>query len=136
MFGFLTYNAILVGYYYLDIIKKEIRLGRVSYLTIDSLRSNPVNLIKTWRSIQIFVQYLNQQLFYNCLMLTQALFTVLIIFCVVTLKYQWNLNGTIVRLILISFSTAEFIGWSFFLLLGGYLWKWSDQTMKIWKRQY
>lgn len=136
MFGFLAYNAILFGYYYLDIIKKEIRLGRSSYKTINSLRSNPVNLIQTWRSIQILVLLLNQQLFYNCLMFMQALFTVVIIFCVVTLKYQWNLNGTIVKLFLIAVSTAVFIGWSCFLTLGGYLWKWSDQTIKSWKRQY
>jgi len=135
-FGFITYNLILFFVFTLPIIKNEMRFGKLHYKTKPALRNCPKTLITTWRSIEILVTILNTELFYNELMYVQGGTIAAVVFSVVTLIFQWDTNGKVVKLMMITFGVAACVAFPAILHLAGLQHKWSEQTIQSWKQEF
>lgn len=135
-FGFVVYGLAVYFAGILVIIKNEVRLGKQHYKSSNILRIHPFTLMTTWRSIEIIVIMINNELTYNFLIYIQGGLTTCIVFSMVTLTFHWKSSGTIVRLMMITFGLASMLGYSAVLQLAGLKYKWSEQTIRSWKRQY
>ncbi len=132
--AFIAYNGALYLIYVLPIIKNEMSLGRKSYKTCSSLRSNPEKLVNLWRSLQILVSEANSVLFSGVFLFSQGLFTGIAITSIVTMRYKWSGLELLVKVIMISFVVVFSFGWASILALTGFQYKWSIKTVQSWKR--
>ncbi len=129
--GFIGYSGILFMGLLLPLIKKELRPGLKSYKTCASLRSDPFNLVTTWRSIEILIKYINLAVGF-ALLYCQFCMTTIILFSVVTSVYQWNISGLLIKSFMVFAGCFCFIAWTIFLSLAGIQYKWSEDTIKSW----
>lgn len=136
--GFVLYSLLTYFLCNLPIIRNEMRLGRSSssYKTCVDLRVDLKNLVTTWRALEINVILLNTEFTEGMFLYIQGSFTSCIVFCIVTLTYEWDTCGRVLQILLIVGASTVYFGFSSLLLLAGLEYKWSGQTIRSWKRQY
>ncbi len=136
IFGFLLYILIIYFAEILPIIKNEMRPGKPFYKTSNLLRCDPLTLVTTWRSMEYIVILINAELTYDLLMCIQDGFTTCIVFAVVTLKYHGETSGIIIKFMMIVVTVSCCFGYTAFLHLSSLQYKWSEQTIRSWKREH
>lgn len=135
----MSYNAVLFSCSFLTIIKNDMRMGRPSscYQTCITLRTDPNNFVQTWRSIELLSDMVNGEILYQCLIYLQGLYSGAVVFSMVSLTYQWDILGsTFVKVIMIISVIGVVVGWSWMLIIAGLLYRFSDKTIKSWRREY
>lgn len=135
VFGFIAYNGILFFGFFLPLVKNETRLGRKNYKTSSNLRSNPVNLVTTWRSFEILIKYLNLALGF-ALLYCQMCIVAAILIAMTILVYQWHISILLMRIFMIFVGCFCFLSWTLFLSLAGMQYKWSEETIMSWKANH
>lgn len=129
--GAIPFFGILYFAYFLPIINKELRFNQKSYKTSDILRK-PNHLVLTWRTLEIFIKYVNVEMAFTFVYL-QIVFVQIILFSVVTLTYQWDLVRWNTIAFLTGTSLFALFGWSLFLVVAGFQYRCSQDTIDSWR---
>lgn len=133
--GLLAYTGILYFAYSLPIIRQELRTGQKTYKTSDFLRKDPHHLIITWRTMQYITRLINIELGF-CLLYIQGTIKSMLLVCAVTLVYQWNSSGILIRGLMMFGGIFGALIWCVVLTLAGFQYSWSKETIESWKREY
>lgn len=118
--------------YNLPILGQELRIGRKFYKTNNVLRSNPVNLIIAWNSIELLIKICNVEVAF-ALLCMQIAIVCLVLFATSTLVYHWNMLDITTRVFLLFVSSIAVVCWSIFLMLAGLQYKWGRDTIASWR---
>lgn len=123
-----------VGYFLfiMPIFRNELKMGRPFYKTREELR-HPFNLLVTWRSIEIFVVNVTDNEFGFIFIPIQAVLTLLILICNVTLVFHWNGLQLNVKMLLIFHMLTALISWTLFLHQAGKQYLLSVKVLKTWR---
>ncbi len=135
VFDLIIYHGLLYIVYYMPFIRYEMRCGLPSYKTHSCLRSNPNNLVVTWKSIELLLKIMNVDVAFIHIFIQYALEAAAII-SIVTLTFQWSACGFFSRAVM---GVCMFVGiavWPFFLTLAGIHYKCTQDTIRSWKRQH
>lgn len=130
----LPFSGVIYFGFMIPIVKNDLKLGLKYYKTDDKLRESD-HLINNWRSIEIFVKYVNFE-FGVCFIYLQILFVNIILFCNVTLIFQWDDLRWNTKVLLTSICLFACFGWSIFLMLAGLQYSCSQETISSWKLEY
>jgi len=133
--GFAAYNAILFSNFTFNVVRNEMRLGRASYKSSKFLRVEPLHFVKIWRSLQILLTLINSEVMYNALIFMQGLITSFVLFAIITLAYESTNSEATVQVFMAFTSTVAVCGWSLFLVIAGFQYQISKETMRSWKRE-
>ncbi|CAL8072502.1 unnamed protein product [Orchesella dallaii] len=122
--------------YVLPILHTELRLGLMpsKYKTIGLLRE-PNQLVVNYKMLQILVKMVNFEIGILFVVL-QLVFIQIILFCNVTLMFQWEdlkIDAKIVLTFIVGFATC---GWATFLFVAGIQYGYSEAAMESWKLEY
>ncbi|CAL8072500.1 unnamed protein product [Orchesella dallaii] len=122
--------------YVLPILHTELRLGLSpsKYKAIGILRE-PNQLVVNYKMLQIFVKMVNNE-FGILFVVLQLLFIQIILFCNVTLMFQWQdlkINTKILLTFIAGFATC---GWATFLFVAGIQYGYSEAATESWKLEY
>lgn len=129
--GTFPFHGIIYMGYIVPIIKNELRIGLKAYRTDNSLRELD-HLVVNWRSLEIFLKYVNCEIGFS-LMYLQIVFIQIILFCIVTLLFQWNELRWNTILFLINIAIYATCGWSAFLMIAGMQYSYSKDTIDSWR---
>ncbi|CAL8143489.1 unnamed protein product [Orchesella dallaii] len=118
-------------FYFLPVIQKELRLGRVRYKTHSMLRE-PYHLVLNWRALQVFVTTFNIEMGF-VISPVQSILLAMVLVCNVSIVFQWHLFRFTTKILLIGAGLLIPTIWCFILYMAGQQYLASIKTKESWK---
>ncbi|CAL8072508.1 unnamed protein product [Orchesella dallaii] len=131
LMAFLNNHVLSFFFYLRPIYTTELRLGRSSYMTRDSLRKLE-NLTVTWRAMEMLVNDVNRVFSFSFIPL-EVIFTNMTVFGNLICIMYWHELGMVLKLVIPIVTIFAALGWGIFLTITGMSWKDTTLTLRSWK---